>query len=78
KLEQYENYKDGTKNVPGIGLGVSGNFPGEMPNGGFSSESPLTVHYSEFQVIRDTIVKYDFKKEQIFDSIVRSRIEKCK
>ncbi|MCP4053268.1 DUF6843 domain-containing protein [Mesoflavibacter sp. CH_XMU1422-2] len=78
KLEHYENYKDGTKNVPGIGLGASGNYPGKMPNGGFSSESPLTVHYSEFQVIRDTIVKYDFKKEQKFDSIVRSRIEKCK
>ncbi|MEN3323408.1 hypothetical protein VP395_06690 [Mariniflexile soesokkakense] len=70
KFEQFENYKNGTKNVPGIGFSASGNFPGEMPNGGFSSESPLTVHFSEFQVLRDTILK--------FDSIVRSRIEKCK
>ncbi|WMI70055.1 hypothetical protein [Mangrovimonas sp. YM274] len=78
KLERYENYKKGTKNVPGIGFGASGNFPGEMPNGGISSESPLTVHYSEFQVIRDSTVQYDFKKERKFDSIVRARIEKCK
>jgi len=78
KLERYENYEKGTKNVPGIGFGASGNFPGEMPNGGFSSESPLTVHYSEFQVIRDSTVQYDFNSERKFDSIVRARIEKCK
>ncbi len=78
KLERYENYEKGTKNVPGIGFGASGNFPGKMPDGGFSSESPLTIHYSEFQVIRDSTVKYDFKKERKFDSIVRSRIENCK
>ncbi len=78
KLKQYENYRDRAKNIPGIGFGASGNFPGEMPNGGFSSESPLTVHYSEFQVLKDTIVEYDFLKEKKFDSIVRNRIKKCK
>ncbi|WP_394751243.1 DUF6843 domain-containing protein [Spongiimicrobium salis] len=78
KLEPYENYEDGTKNIPGIRFRASGNFPGEMPNGGFSSESPLTVHYSELQVIGDSTVQYDVKKDQNFDAIVRARIEKCK
>lgn len=78
KLEQYKDYKGVIKNIPGIGLGSSGNFPGKMPNGGFSSRSLSTVYYTEFQVIRDSTVNYDVKKERTFDSIVRARIEQCK
>ena len=78
KLVTYENYNEGSKTVPAIDSMVSGNFPGEMPNGGFSSESPMTVHYSEFTVIRDLAVQYNFKEEQKFDSVVRVKIERCK
>lgn len=78
KIEQYENYSDGTKNIPGVRLGGSGSMGGAMPDGGFSSESPLAIHYTDFQVYQDTIDRYDFKKERKFDSLTTALVEECR
>ena len=78
KIEQYENYTDGTKNIPGVRLGGSGSIGGAMPNGGTSSESPLAIHFTNFQVYQDTIDKYDFEGERKFDSLTTALVEECR
>ena len=78
KIEQYENYSDGTKNIPGVRLGGSGSIGGAMPNGGSSSESPLAIHFTDFQVYQDTIDRYDFKEERKFDSLTTALVEECR
>jgi hypothetical protein len=78
KIEQYENYSNGTKNIPGVRLGGSGSMGGAMPDGGSSSESPLAIHYTDFQVYQDTIDRYDFKEERKFDSLTTTLVEECR
>ena len=78
KIEQYENYSDGTKNIPGVRLGGSGSIGGAMPKGGSSSESPLAIHFTDFQVYQDTIDRYDFKEERKFDSLTTALVEECR
>jgi hypothetical protein len=78
KIELYENYSNGTKNIPGVRLGGSGSMGGAMPVGGFSSESPLAIHYTDFQVYQDTIDWYDFKEERKFDSLTTTLVEECR
>ena len=78
KIEQYENYSDGTKNIPGVRLGGSGSIVSAMPNGGSSSESPLAIHFTDFQVYQDTIDRYDFKEERKFDSLTTALVEECR
>lgn len=78
KIEQYENYSDGTKNIPGVRLGGSGSMGGAMPDGGFSSEPPLAIHYTDFQVYQDTIDRYDFKEKRKFDSLTTTFVEECR
>jgi hypothetical protein len=78
RIEQYENYSNGTKNIPGVRLGGSGSMGGAMPDGGFSSESPLAIHYTDFQVYQDTIDRYDFKEERMFDSLTTALVEECR
>lgn len=78
RIEQYENYSNGIKNIPGVRLGGSGSMSGAMPDGGFSSESPLAVHYTHFQVYQDTIDRYDFKEERKFDSLTTALVEECR
>jgi len=77
-IEQYENYSNGTKNISGVRLGRSGSMSGAMPNGGFSSEPPLAIHYTDFQVYQDTIDRYDFKEERKFDSLTTALVEECR
>jgi hypothetical protein len=78
KIEQYKNYSNGTKNIPGVRLGGSGSMGGAMPDGGFSSESPLAINYTDFQVYQDTIDRYDFKEERKFYSLTTTLIEECR
>lgn len=78
KIEQYENYADGTTNIPGVRLGGSGIIGGAMPNEGSSSESPLAIHFTDFQVYQNSIDKYDFKEERKFDSLTTALVEECR
>lgn len=78
KIKDYENYSNGTKNIPGIRLGGTGVIDGEMPNGGTSSESPLAIHYTSFKIFQDTLNKFDFKKERKLDSLLTAVVEECR
>ena len=78
KIEQYENYSDGSKNIPGVQLGGSGSIGGAMPNGGSSSESHLAIHYTDFKVYQDTIDRYDFKEERRLDSLTTALVAECR
>jgi hypothetical protein len=78
KIEQYENYSDGTKNIPGVQLGGSGSMIRTMPNDKFSSESPLAINYTDFQVYQDTIDRYDFKEVGNFNSLTITLVEQCR
>ena len=78
RVERYENYKDGTKNIPGIRLVSSGSIAGKMPDGSSSTESPLAIRYTEFHVYRDTIDRYDFKQERKFDSLTIALVNQCR
>ena len=56
----------------------SGSMGGVMPDGGFSSESPLAIHYTDFQVYPDTIDRYNFKEERKLDSLTTTLVEECR
>ena len=78
KVEQFENYVTGVKNIPGIRLGSSGNYAGATKNGGFSSDSPSTIRFTNFEVYQDTLRKYDYKIEIKMDSLTRKLVEECR
>jgi hypothetical protein len=78
KIDQYENYSDGTKNIPGVQIGGSGSIAGAMPNGGASSESPLAIHFTDSKVYQDTIDRYDFNVEIKCDSLMTALVEECR
>jgi hypothetical protein len=64
---------------PAVALSGSGNISGPMPDGGSSSKSELSIHFSDFHVYSsDTIVSDDFKSDQRFDSLTSAIVEKCR
>ena len=78
KIAPYENYLNGTKNIPGIRLGGSGSIGGLLPGGGFSSTSPLAIHYTNFHVYQDSLEKHDYNTERTFDSLTTALTEDCR
>jgi len=78
KIENYDNYSDKAKNIPSVSLVGSGSMSGTTPIGGSSSEYPLAIHYTDFQVYQDTIAKYNFKEERKFDSLTTAIVDECR
>jgi hypothetical protein len=81
-IKQYENYSDGTKNIPGVQLGASGSMGGEMPDGSFSSESPLATHFTDLYVYNDdthemTDREYTLQERKI-DSTTTALVKECR
>jgi hypothetical protein len=77
KIEQYENYVTGVKNVPGVRLGGSGNYAGKTETG-FSSDSPFTIRYTDFEVYKDTITGFEYTDRIKMDSLTRKLVEECR
>ena len=78
KIKNYENYSKGTKNIPGVRKMCTGSILGVMPNGGYSSESPLSIRYAHFNVYQDSIDRNDFKVNRKFDSLITVFVEECR
>jgi hypothetical protein len=82
KIAELLQYQKGRENVPGVLLSGSGSFGGAMPDGSSSSESPLAIHYADFQVFtKDTASVSDqiaFRREQEFDSLMFAKVQACR
>ena len=81
KIKQYENYSNGSKNIPGVSLGGSGNIGGEMPDGGSSSESPLAIHYTDLYVYNNSkeLIESEFVLlEKRIDTITTILVNECR
>lgn len=81
-IKQYENYSDGTKNIPGVRLGGSGSMGGEMPDGSFSSESPLAIQFTDLYVYRDSTNQMSDREyslqERKVDSLTTVFVNECR
>ena len=82
QVDMIWNYKQRTTKSPTVLLGPSGSMGGAMPDGGYSSESPLAIHYTDFTVFNgDTTTKSErenFKFEQHFDSLTNALVDECR
>lgn len=59
-------------------LSGTGNIAGPI-NGGFSSESELTIHFSDFYVYnQDTSEVENFKYSERFDSLTIAIVDSCR
>ena len=71
KINELYFYKDRSKKMPAVLLGSSGSIGGAMPDGSFSSESPLAITYTEFTLYnKDSTLADIHKTEQLIDSLV--------
>ncbi len=80
EIMQYENYADGTKNIPGVQLGGSGSMGGAMPDGSSSSESPLAIHFTDLYVHNSRELsnrEYTLRERQI-DSLTTALVDECR
>lgn len=75
-------YREAKTKTPGILLSRTGSLGGPMPDGSSSSESPLAIHYSDFEVFtKDTAVISDqvaSRQEQTFDSLMTAKVDACR
>jgi hypothetical protein len=53
----YFNLAEAMK-FPAIVGGVTGNVPGPLPDGSFSSDAPGTIHYHQYHLVSDTTEKW--------------------
>ena len=82
EIKQYENYSDGTKNIPGISLGGSGIIGGAMPDGGSSSESPLAIQFTDLYVYNNYSKELEDRvytlRERRIDSLTTALVDECR
>lgn len=82
KINEISNKTDITSKSPGVSFIGSGNIPGEMPNGSFSSESPEAIYYSEFTLFnKSENLIHDRKKYSNFEklnSLTIDLVKKCR
>lgn len=82
KINMLVDYKQSPIDAPGVLFRVSGCMGGPMPDGGSSSESPLSIHFTEFIVFNKDTSSRDEKKEfifnQQFDSLTNALVNKCR
>jgi len=76
------DFKQQTTKYPQIELRGSGSLGGAMPDGGLSSESPLAIHFTDFNVYNKDIIvqdeKIEYKLQQQFDSLTNDLVNKCR
>lgn len=82
KINMLWDYKQRTTKSPGVLLGGSGSMGGEMPDGSFSSESPLAIHYTDFTVYNKDTASIDDRQytlmERKFDSLATALVDRCR
>lgn len=72
KITSIYSYNERSKHMPTVLLGSSGSMgAGKMPDGSWSSESPLAIKYTEFTIYnKDAAAADNHKTEQLIDSVV--------
>lgn len=82
EIMQYENYTDGTKNIPGVQLGGSGSMGGAMPDGSSSSESQLAIHFTDLYVYNSNSREFSDReytlRERRIDSLTAALVNDCR
>jgi hypothetical protein len=80
KMKEVWDYKTIKGNLPCVFLSGSGSMGGKMPDGSWSSESPLAITFTDFIVFnKDTIGRSDseeYKFQQHFDSLTKALVYK--
>jgi hypothetical protein len=76
------DFKQQTTKFPRVEFRGSGSLGGAMPDGGLSSESPLAIHFADFNLynkdINDQDEITDYKLKQQFDSLTNVIVNKCR
>lgn len=82
KMNMLWNYKQRTTKSPGVLLESSGVMNGEMPDGGFSTESPFAIQYTDFTVLnKDTASLDNWQKtlrKRRLDSLTTAIVNECR
>lgn len=82
KIAELLQYQERRQEVLGVLLKSTGSFGGPMPDGSNSSESPLAIHYADFQVFNKDTTKTTeqalFRQEEKFDSLMLAKVEACR
>jgi len=82
KINQLGDYEEWHPGTPGVVVGGSGSMEGAMLDGGFSSESPLAIQFTDFTVFNRATTPIDeregYRRHQRFDSITTELVKKCR
>jgi hypothetical protein len=82
KLNELFDYSERLTKSPGVLIGSSGSMGGAMPDGSFSSESPLAIHFTDFTVFNKDTTTLDDRQytlmERKFDSLTTDLVNKCR
>ncbi len=82
KINQLVNYEERKTRAPGVLTGGSASLGRAMPDGGLSSESPLSIHFTDFTVFNTDTTTMDekerYKVHQRFDSITTGLVKECR
>ncbi|MEM8584102.1 MAG: hypothetical protein AAGF87_07535 [Bacteroidota bacterium] len=82
EIMQYENYTDGTKNIPGVQLVGSGSMGGAMPDGSSSSKSPIAIHFIDLYVYNSNSREFSDReyifREKRIDSMTIALVDDCR
>ena len=82
KINQLGDNEERKTKTPGVFVRGSGAMGGTMPDGGFSSESPLAIHFTDFTVFNtDTTIideRERYKFHLRFDSITTELVKACR
>ena len=79
KLNELLDYKERLTKSPGVLMGGSGSI---IPDGSFSSDSPLAIHYTDFTLYNKDTASIDDRQytlmERKFDSLTNVLVDKCR
>jgi len=82
KISILWSHKQRTTKSPGVILESSGVMNGEMPDGGFSTDSPFTIQYTDFTIVNGDTASLDnwqktLRKRRL-DSLTTATVNECR
>jgi hypothetical protein len=82
KLNELTDNDERLTKSPGVLMSGSGSMGGEMPDGSFSSESPLAIHFTDFIIHNNDNTSPDERQftlvERKLDSLTTALVNKCR
>ena len=76
------DYAERFSKSAGILLDCTGSIQGALPDGSYSTESPLAIHYTDFKVLNKNTTRWSYEEEYRYyknlDSITVALVNKCR